>query len=174
MKKSRSIRLALMGTASVALAACGDSNEPPPGAQFYSTQQECEVLYDAAACRAAFADAEQKQVAEGPRFSRKEQCEAEYGAGNCETHQAAGGGSYFMPFLMGYMVSNMFNGGRYAQPVYRGPDNSAVVASGGRKYNVGNFDTAAGRTAFRPTAAVTPTPRGGFGTTARGFGGAGT
>lgn len=174
MKKSRSIRLALLGSASVALAACGDSGEPPPGALFYSTQRECEILYDAAACKDAVVQAEQVQVAVGPRFSRKEQCEAEFGVGNCETRQAAGGGSFFMPLLMGYMIGNMFDGNRYAQPVYRGPGNSAVVASGGRQFNVGNFTAAGGQTAFRATPQATSTARGGFGTTARGFGGAST
>ena len=37
------------------------------------------------------AAAERTQTAEAPRFNQKQACEQEYGVGNCETRQAAGG-----------------------------------------------------------------------------------
>ena len=76
-----------------------------------------------------------------PRYSRKEECEAEFGAGNCETRETDGGGSFFVPMMMGYMLGNAFR-----QPVYRGPDNGAMMRSGGKFYNVGTF-AGAGRAA---------------------------
>ena len=72
------------------------------------------------------------RLAEAPRFGRKQQCEQEFGAGNCESRQEAGGGSFFMPMMMGYMMGNMMGGNRFSQPVYRGPGNTAVMPSGGR------------------------------------------
>lgn len=51
-------------------------------------------------------------AAKAPRYSRKEECEAEFGAGNCEMRQSGGTGSFFMPMMMGYML-----GGAFRQPV---------------------------------------------------------
>jgi uncharacterized protein YgiB involved in biofilm formation len=171
MKTSQSIRLVLLGTASVALTACGDDG-PPKDARFFPTVKECSAVYGDASCEDAKTAAEKKQAAEAPRFTRKEQCEAEFGAGNCETRQAAGGGSYFMPLLMGYMIGNVMGGSRFAQPVYRGPDNTAVMPNRGRLFNVGRFDSAGAgaRPAFRPAMQIAEVGRGGFGSTARRYG----
>jgi uncharacterized protein YgiB involved in biofilm formation len=78
-----------------------------------------------------------------------------------------------MPMLMGYMLGNVLGGGgsRFHQPVYRGPDNTAVMPNRGRLYNVGNF-AGAGRTgaaSFRPAAQIAQVQRGGFGSTATAF-----
>lgn len=170
MKKSRSIRLVLLGSASIALAACGEDG-PPQDAKFFSNVQECSSVYSDASCREAEAQAQQALLQEAPRFSRKEECEAEFGVGNCETKESAsGGGSFFMPLLMGYMMGNMLGGNRFSQPVFRGPNNSAVMPNRGKLFNVGNFaGTAAGSSAFRPAAQATQVARGGFGSTATAY-----
>jgi len=169
MKKSRSVRLVLLGSASAALAACDDGGTLPANAQFYPSVNECITDRDAATCQDAKAVADRAHATEAPRFAQKQQCEQEYGVGNCETRQAAGG-SFFFPLMMGYMMGNMMNGGRYAQPVYRGPNNTAVMPSGGRLLNVGRFDNlGAGRAAFRPAPQITPVGRGGFGSTAANY-----
>ena len=169
MKKSRSVRLVLLGSASAALAACDDGGALPTTAQFYPTVNDCIADHDAATCADAKAVADRTQAIEAPRFNRKEECEQEFGVGNCETQQTAGG-SFFFPLMMGYMMGNMMNGGRYAQPVYRGPNSTAVMPSGGRLLNVGRFDNlGAGRAAFRPAPQITPVSRGGFGTTAANY-----
>ena len=170
MKKSQSIRLVLLSTASVALGSCGDNGALPQDARFYPTEQACTADLGAATCADAKATADQALVAEAPRFTQRQECEAEFGVGNCETRQTAAGGSFFMPLMMGYMVGNMMVGNRYAQPVYRGKDNSAVMANGGRTFNVGRFDNTGAASAFRPAVGVTEVRRGGFGTTATGFG----
>lgn len=168
MKKSHSIRLVLLGGASVALAACDDGGALPESAQFYPTVNECAADHGAKPCEDAKAVADNTQAAEAPRFSQKQQCEQEFGVGNCETRQA-GGGSFFMPMMMGYMMGSMMGGSRFSQPVYRGPGNTAVMPSGGRLLNVGRFDNLGGRAAFRPAAQVAPVSRGGFGSTARNY-----
>jgi uncharacterized protein YgiB involved in biofilm formation len=175
MKKSRSIRLVLLGTASAAvLTACGDSGAPPKDARYFANAQECSATYDDQACRDAKAAADQAHVAQAPRYSRKEECEAQYGVGHCETRET-GSGSFFMPLLMGYMMGNMLGGPRYAQPVYRDRDDNAVTPGrgGGGAYRVGSFSgTGAGtattgtRAAFRPAPQVTQISRGGFGSSA--------
>lgn len=169
MKKSHSIKLALLGSASMALVACGDDG-PPDDARFFAERKECAAVYGDASCSDAAIKAEETHLAQAPKFSRQEQCEAEFGAGNCETRQQVGGGSYFMPLLMGYMMGNMMGGNRFSQPVYRGRDGGAVMNNNGRLFNVGNFGGAtAGRTAsFRP-AQATPVTRGGFGGSSMAF-----
>ena len=169
MKKSRSVQLVLLGSASAAFAACDDGGALPASAQFYPTVAECIADHGTAPCEDAKAVADSTQAAEAARFSQKQECEQEYGVGNCETRQAAGS-SFFMPMMMGYMMGNMMNGGRYAQPVYRGPNSTAVMPSGGRLLNVGRFDNlGAGRAAFRPAPQITPVSRGGFGSTAANY-----
>ena len=169
MKNSRSVQLVLLGSASAALAACDQGGELPTTAQFYPTVNECIADHGAPACEDAKAAADRTQTAEAPRFNQQQACEQEYGVGNCETRQA-GSGSFFMPMMMGYMMGNMMNGGRYAQPVYRGPNNTAVMPAGGRLLNVGRFDNlGAGRAAFRPAPQITTVSRGGFGGTAANY-----
>jgi uncharacterized protein YgiB involved in biofilm formation len=151
MKKSRSIRLVLLGGAGV---------------------------YSESVCLDAKTQSEKDYLAQAPRFSRKEECEKEFGAGNCETPQAAstassGGTGFFMPMMMGYMLGNMMGGGgnRFNAPVYRGVDNSAVMARNGKFMNVGSFAGAGARsaTAFRPATQMTPVSRSGFGSTAASY-----
>jgi len=169
MRKSRSIRLVLLGSAGIALAACGE-DPLPPDAKFFTDTNECSAAFPTEACQQATAEAQKAAETEAPRFSRKEQCEAEFGVGNCETRQTAGGGSYFMPLLMGYMMGNMMGGNRFAAPVFRGPNNTAVLPNRGQMFNVGRFGaTAAGRPAFQPASQVTAVSRGGFGSTAQAY-----
>lgn len=157
MKRSKAIRLVLLGGAGCALAACDQA--PPPDARFFADARACAEVYDEAACQKAFAESKASFAAEAPRFSRKEECEAEFGAGNCETRQS-GMGSFFMPMMMGYMLGSAFR-----QPVYRGPDGTAMTRSGNSTYAVGRFSGAGGRgAAFQPTQ-ITQVQRGGFGTT---------
>jgi uncharacterized protein YgiB involved in biofilm formation len=161
MKKSKTVRLALLGTAGLTLAAC-DDHAPPSDAQFFSSVRECLPIHGEANCQAAATAAQQTAAAEAPRYSRKEECEKEFGAGNCETRTSGEGSGFFMPMLMGYMMGNMLGGG-FNQPVYRGPDNTALTRSGGQTYNVGTFAGSGRNGTFQPGAA-TPVQRGGFGT----------
>jgi uncharacterized protein YgiB involved in biofilm formation len=175
MKKSRSIRLVLLGSASLALASCGE--DFPQDAKFFTDAKDCSAIYSDESCRQAETQAKQALATEAPQYSRKEECEAEFGPGNCESKQSAsGGGSIFMPLLMGYMMGNMMSGGnRFSQPVFRGPNNSAVVPNRGQLFNVGNFSRAdAGAGSFRPAATATPVTRGGFGSTASAYRSGGT
>jgi uncharacterized protein YgiB involved in biofilm formation len=179
MKKSRAVRLVLLGTASAALSACGDSNAPPKDARYFADTQECSAVYGDQPCQDAKSAADQAHVAQAPRYYRKDECEAEYGAGHCETRQI-GGSSYVMPLLVGYMMGNMLGGPRYAEPVYRDRNDNAVApgAGGNGAYRVGTYagggfsgGGAGARPVFRPAAEVSRISRGGFGSTAMRFGG---
>ena len=172
MKKSKTIRLVLLGTTSLALAACDET--PPNDAKFFSSVRECTAVHSEATCKEQFKKSEEAYVAEAPRYTKKEECEAQFGPGNCETRQAsqAGGGmgSFFMPMMMGYMMGNMMGnrmgGNAFSGPVYRGPNNSAMTQASGKMFNAGTF-TGTGRAApFQKSAQFSPVSRGGFGSTA--------
>jgi uncharacterized protein YgiB involved in biofilm formation len=167
MKKSRSIRLVLLGGAGMALAACSQEDLPKES-KFFSGTSECAAEFGATECSEAKAASEKVHAAEAPKFARKEECEAQFGAENCETKQASNGSSIFMPMMMGYMMGSMMSGNRFSQPVYRGPGNSAVMPSGNKLLNVGNFSRSGsvGASAFQPARQVTQVSRGGFGDTA--------
>lgn len=167
MKKSRSIRLVLLGSAGMALAACAQ-DELPKDSKFFSGTSECEAQFSATECADAKLASEKVHAAEAPKFARKDECEAQFGAENCETKQASNGGSIFMPMMMGYMMGSMMSGNRFSQPVYRGPGNSAVMPSGNKLLNVGSFSRggSVGASAFQPARQVTQVSRGGFGGTA--------
>ena len=193
MKKSRSIRLVLLGSASLALAACGDDEGLPTDAKFFSSMSECTAFYDEAKCRDAKIAADQTYAAEAPRFANKEECEGEFGVGSCENHQIAAApgqpqttgqpqnavagssdtGSFFMPMLMGYMMGNMLGGNQFHQPVYRGRDGSAVMPNAGKAFNVGSFanagSSATAAKSFRSAPQITQVARGGLGSTASAY-----
>lgn len=160
MKKTKTIRLVLLG-AGAALAACDQA--PPPDAQFFTGIEDCARSDSVERCRDGWQAAQDEFASTAPRFDRKEACEAEFGAGNCETRETVGGGSFFMPMLMGYMIGSAFR-----QPVYRGPDNRALLRTGGRYYDIGRFAGAGRAAPFQP-AAVQPVKRGGFGQTASAY-----
>lgn len=168
MKKSRSVRLVLLGSAGLSLAACDQG--PPASSQFFPNAEACAAVYDEGTCRNALAQSQAAFTEEAPRFADRAACEAEFGEGNCETREEAGaevgsgGGSFFVPMLMGYMVGRSF-----AQPVYRGPDNRAMLRSKGRLYEVGRFGGTGRAASFQP-GQVSEVRRGGFGASARSYG----
>ncbi len=162
MKKSKAVRLVLLGGAGIAFAGCDQS--PPADAKFFANAGECAQVRDQQTCEKAFADSKAQFAAEAPRFSRKEECEAEFGSGNCETASGGSGiGSFFMPMMMGYMLGSAFR-----QPVYRGPGNTALINRGGSIYKVGSFAGSGAMGRFEP-GRITPVQRSGFGATANAY-----
>jgi len=193
MKRSRSIRLVLLGSVGlVGLVGCDDKPEVAEG-QFFRDPAECRRVLGSESCEASFAEAQKKHVETAPRFASRESCEAQFGAGNCGPapgaagqqaaagqstpgqatpgqstpgqpgQQAQSGGGFFMPLMFGYMLGNMMNRGATAQPLYR--DSRNTVYSGGR--SLGTVRAGAG--ARSGTIASPTTQRGGFGASGRSF-----
>lgn len=87
MRKSRVIRLALLGTVGlVGLAGCDDT-DPLAGHDVLRDQKECASRPDPDGCRIALADARAQHVQTAPRFANREECETQFGLGNCGTPQ---------------------------------------------------------------------------------------
>ena len=152
MKRSRAIRLALLGTAGLmSLTACEQADDPLKSGDFFANAQACESAHNPQECRASFSQAEQEHAKSAPKFTSREQCEAEFGAANCvqapgQTGQApgqtaqAGGGSWFMPAMLGFMMGRMMGGGGMmgAAPVYRDANNTAYTG----RQPLGRIDSA--------------------------------
>lgn len=154
-KRSTRLTLTLMGTSAFGLTACVEptSDEHITDVSFdeprsFQSVEDCVAanIYTRSACEDAYA----ASLESVPRFSTLEACEAEHGEGACtapteEQAQAGGGGSWFMPAMMGYMMGSMLsntNRGRsiervYQEPVYR------------NRQNQGNWNAAASQATQR-------------------------
>lgn len=120
MKRSKKAALMLMvPTATLMLASCG---EDPKEAVVFSSPEECAAYVTSASadqCMADFKAAQALHPQVAPKYANKAECEADFGAGQCETApQQHAGGSFFMPLMMGYMAGQMLNrqGGATADP----------------------------------------------------------
>lgn len=194
MKRSRSIALIMMGAGTMALSAC---EEPQVEVAVFQDFEQCvnEPGASRAACEEALGIAEQQHAVVAPKYTDRESCEADFGAEQCEQapylaaggqaageqaagDQAEGGGSIFMPLMMGYMMGSMMSGraGVAPQPLYRSADDPKNFRTADNR----SVGATTGRTTVPRAAAAAPTAkpytvaRGGFGDRARSFGAAST
>lgn len=115
--------LATTVSAVAMLTGCDDpqATQAPPVAQteqmrVYKTLDECKAAQDDdKLCETAFAEAWQWQEQQ-PGYTAKQQCEAEYGVGNCESRANPSGGNWFVPLMAGMMMSNAMS--RMSQDQY--------------------------------------------------------
>lgn len=85
----------------------------------YSDIAECKAdgRLQPGECEARFAEAEVTHVRDARRFSSTGECEAEYGAGRCETF-SVNGSSIVVPALAGMMLARtMFGRSQRAEPL---------------------------------------------------------
>ena len=128
MKRSKKAALVLMvPVATLLLAGCGEEREQ---AMVFTDPSECSAagLNSAAQCEADYVAAQNLHPQVAPKYLNKEECETDFGAGQCETapQQTSSGGSVFMPMMMGYLAGQMMSrgGANLQQP-------SAAGAAGG-------------------------------------------
>ncbi|MGF1641626.1 MAG: DUF1190 domain-containing protein [Rhodospirillales bacterium] len=177
MKRSRSIALVMMGASSIVLTAC---DEPQVDAYLFRDVEQCVDQPGAsrAACEEAYGVASGQHASVAPKYASKADCEADFGAGQCETapYQTDSGGSVFMPLMMGYMMGSMLGRGSGAapQPLYRtAADPSAFRTADNRSAGATTGATRVARAAtVPPTAKAYTVARGGFGAGAGTYGSA--
>ncbi|QIZ76194.1 DUF1190 domain-containing protein [Ferrimonas lipolytica] len=198
MKRSSNVRLARFrksiptatGVAlsvSLVLSGCSPA-EMQETAQIYSNAEECKAVYpdQPQLCDQVFSSAQMDHLTTAPRFTSQAECENEFGAeacqpapegseGNPEAGQASaesGGGSWFMPMMMGYMMGNMMSGGRSTRytPVYgsrskTSPLNGKIFTGNGTVVGkAGDRTVRTTPSAFqKPSAPTRVTRSGGFG-----------
>ncbi|OYU38335.1 MAG: hypothetical protein CFE33_15805 [Pseudorhodobacter sp. PARRP1] len=190
MKRSHHVALALLGAAAFGIAAC---TEEKTEANAFPDKASClaaakpDGWFSAADCETAFAEAQKLLEETAPRYESRELCEAEHGAGACGADAAAnnsGGGSVFMPLLMGYMIGQALSGGGrvMAQPVMRTAGGGFSTPDGGTRIsslnsagtiNASAFNKAPVTKGLAPMTKTQVQSRGGFGGsgTARAVGG---
>ncbi len=179
----RPLLLAAAVSAAALLSAC-DDKQPQRRSQVGTPQaQQEQVVYrnlDAClaqatdmtmvqACLDGYAQATEK-MAEAPKYETQATCEDVYGPGNCVPRgsvvQGGGGGGWFIPYMMGYMIGGGFGRSTAYYPVY--VDRGGTTYAGG--YGGGNTVVSTPAWHGGAPAAVRPSSssvvRGGFGSTA--------
>ena len=106
------------------------------------------------ACRDGYSQAMEK-MAEAPKYENQATCEDVYGAGACVPRGSVvhdgGGGGWFIPYMMGYMIGGGFGHSTAYYPVY--------VDRGGTTYAAGYGGVGAG--SARSSVVSTPSWQGG-------------
>ncbi|SDE10955.1 DUF1190 domain-containing protein [Limimaricola pyoseonensis] len=183
-KRSRHVRIALLGAAAFSLAACREEDVPSAA---FPTLEAC---MEAAAgpgtwvteqsCEEGFGQALEAHVETAPRYDDEALCEAEHGT-ECVVDERAGGGggSIFLPLMAGYLIGNMMGGrGVGAQPFY-GRSSGGFATTGGTVLNSNRGAAALSPQAFRsgpvtrgaaPMTRATVARSGGFGAARTGSG----
>lgn len=159
MKRSKKAALVLMvPVATLLLAGCGEEREQ---ALVFSDPSECSAagLNDTAQCNADYATAQALHPQVAPKYLSKEECETDFGAGQCETapQQTTSGGSVFMPMMMGYMMGQMFNRGGAGSNLQQ--PSAAAGAAGSKVPTQPLYKSRDDRSTFR-TATNTPVAKG--------------
>lgn len=189
MKRSRVVRLALLGSASaLALAACEEAQDPLADKRaFFEDPAQCALVYDEATCTAAFDQAKTEHVQSAPKFASREECEEKFGVGNCQwgaaqpgQQQASSGGGFFMPLMMGYLVGNMMGRPGFQQPVPPTSGSSSSSSSSTARTSssfssspvyrdTSNTVYSGSRTLGTTSVSAAPVSRGGFGSSSRSY-----
>jgi len=124
------------------------------------------------ACRDGYAQAMEK-MAEAPKFQTQATCEDVYGQGACVPRGSVvhedGGGGWFIPYMMGYMIGGGFGRSTAYYPVF--VDRGGTTFAGGYGGNSTTIVNAPSWHGGAPAAAAARTSsssvvRGGFGSTA--------
>ena len=142
MKRTAFLSLALMGSVGI-LASCSDQETVPDVvSSAFSSVAECVAAGKPEAdCTKSFEEAKADALKNAPRFAldRKAECEATYGAGNCETKSVTNPdgsvANMLLPAMAGFMLGNAIGNishPGYVQPMalYRDRDKRYVNSGG--------------------------------------------
>lgn len=111
---SRVIACLVLGTSAFALSGCQSNNSD---AVLFDSDLDCQTSdtlpegMTPAQCEEQKVAAKAEYLETAPRYDALDVCEEQHGVGNCEVDPAitSSGGSSFMPFMAGYMISNVLN-----------------------------------------------------------------
>lgn len=188
MKRSRSVRLTLIGAATAgSLAACDSQPATPPA---FSDIAACTAAgYTEDSCKTSYEKALKEHQDKAPRFSNKEECLKSVDVTDCapiQVKQADGSMlNMFVPLMAGYMLANVVQrmggggsyGGYYGGPVYnsryygstyRDLDDVRTTRPSGGVFSRPSYTPSYNRPANVGTTTIS---RGGFGSSFSSFGG---
>lgn len=173
LRKQYAMKPLALGVASVFLSACADNKQE---ATIYKSADECanQNPEHTQQCETAYKEALAEAERTGPKYNSQRDCESEFGANQCRSVERSSG-SFFMPFMAGYMLSNLLSPNRYSsQPMFTSysPYSSYrhrwIGAAGSDYGDLRQRNHRVRPDAFKPKPAVTSTmKRGGFGSTVR-------
>lgn len=174
MRKAFSVKPLTLGVASVLLSACGAEREE---AKIYTSIDDCKQDYPDALekCEAAYQTAVEEAMRTSPRFNSEYDCEYEFGPNQCRSVNT-NSGSFFMPFMAGYMVSSLLSPNRYySQPLftsssYNSPFRSRWITADGYVFDgdIRKRNYRVRKETLKPKPTVNRTmKRGGFGSSVR-------
>lgn len=185
MKRSKKVKLTLMAGTALALSGCGDDRQ---FVENYKTLDACKTadVFTDAQCETAYKEAHAVHVKSSPRYYTSYLCQREFKA-TCEERKDNVGGSFWSPFMAGFLVSEVIKDQRsryYHTPYYQsyGTNRGWYTWSGdmiemARDSN-GRYRPSISRKAItaKPKAAkvmsrTSAVSRGGFGSRSRSFGG---
>ncbi len=159
-RKSKSITLTMLAGTAIVLTGCLEDEEP----KLVKTVAECvEEFDDPEGCNEAAVQAVNEFEKTSPKFDKQQACEAQFGKDQCRQVSGGDGGSFFMPFMAGYFMSNLFNNGQRQYAVQPACNNGGSVYSGG----CGTVNGA--RPGYTPTALLAGRQSGGIYTANPGF-----
>lgn len=173
MRKGFAPKPLALGVAAVFLSACADNRQE---AMVYTSVDDCvdnnpEALQQ---CTAAYEQALIEAERTAPKYRTRNDCENEFGSNQCQ-YIERDSGSFFMPFMAGYMLSNLMSPrGYYTQPMFTSYSRYSplryrwMTADG---YDYGDLrkrNFKVGKNAYTPKPSVNRTiKRGGFGSSVR-------
>tara|TARA_B100000700_G_scaffold70746_1_gene78628 strand:- start:90 stop:758 length:669 start_codon:yes stop_codon:yes gene_type:complete len=174
MRKGFSVKPLALGVASVILSGCGAEKED---ATIYTSLEDCKQDYPDAVerCEAAYQTAVDEAMRTSPRFNSEYDCEHEFGPNQCQQVNN-NSGSFFMPFMAGYMVSSLLSPNRYySQPLYtsysyNSPFRSRWITADGYVFDgdIRKRNYRVSKDVYKPKPTVNRTmKRGGFGSSVR-------
>lgn len=172
MRKAFSLKPLTIGIASVLLSACSTEREE---AIVFNTLEDCVNANPSAAaqCEIAYQGALEEAARTAPKYNTENDCEYEFGPNQCQQVRT-GSGSFFMPFMAGYMVSSLLSPRPYYQPMFtsyspNSPYRYRWIGADGRDFgglNKKRYNVS--KSVFDKKPAVTRTiQRGGFGSSIR-------
>ena len=172
MRKSFSVKPLALGIAAIFLSACGDKQD----AAVFTSVNDCTNANpeSAAQCKTAYEDALKEAERTGPKYNSQRDCESEFGSNQCTTVRSQSG-SFFMPFMAGYMLSNIMSPRGYnSQPMFTSYSRNSSYRNrwiGADGYDFGDNRRRTMRVSeksLKPKPTVNKTmSRGGFGSSVR-------
>jgi uncharacterized protein YgiB involved in biofilm formation len=172
MRKSFSVKPLALGIAAIFLTACGDDQD----AAVFTSVDDCTNANPefAEKCKTAYEDAVKEAERTGPKYNSQSDCETEFGNNQCRVVQRDSG-SFFMPLMAGYMLSNLMSPrGYYSQPMFTSYSRNSSYRNrwiGADGYDFGDNrrrTMKVSEKSLKPKPTVTKTmSRGGFGSSVR-------
>jgi len=151
MKRSSRVSLVLLSSVGAAVTLSGCEAPPATPADTggtFANKAECIAVYDQATCDAADKLAKQEHLANAPKFSKREECIAQFGAEMCQPASNYGGSSdIFMPMMMGYMMGSAMSN---PAPLYYGPGSYRERERRGASYQAPIYTSGQGYSRSQP------------------------